>query len=160
MNKKTINLLLEIISLIALISGIFLVIVSVKRLPDNIPTHFSFNGIPDDTGNKNEIWLLPIMGGLIYVVLTFVGLLNKFMKRNDEKTAAVMGMVRSMILQLKLVFSLIFLSLIIGTILISDGQARGLGIGSTPTFLLLLALVLVINIWRIGRALGSGNNKK
>jgi energy-coupling factor transporter transmembrane protein EcfT len=32
-----------------------------------IPTHFDANGIPDDFGSKNSIWLLPIIAFVILI---------------------------------------------------------------------------------------------
>lgn len=48
--------------------GILLALVGVFFLPQIIPVHFA-NGVPDDFGNKIEIFLFPILS-LIITVLT------------------------------------------------------------------------------------------
>jgi hypothetical protein len=52
---------------------------------------------------------------------------------------------------LKLVFSFLFLHLVIGTIRISLGQSDSLGSYSTLLFLLTIAIILVISIYRLFR---------
>jgi uncharacterized membrane protein len=41
-------------------------------LPEAIPIHFGFDGKANGWGSKNFIWLFPIIGLLIYGMLTFV----------------------------------------------------------------------------------------
>ena len=38
-----------------------------QHLPDMILTHFGANGIPDDFGPKNSIWILPIIAAIILI---------------------------------------------------------------------------------------------
>lgn len=49
--------------------GILLAIVGVFVLPQNIPVHFTADGIPNDFGNKMEIFLFPVLS-LIIMFLT------------------------------------------------------------------------------------------
>ena len=39
-------------------------------LPDTIPTHFNARGEADDFGSKTTIWIMPLIGVGLYVLLT------------------------------------------------------------------------------------------
>ncbi|OUL33235.1 DUF1648 domain-containing protein [Nostoc sp. 106C] len=41
-------------------------------LPESIPIHFGIDGKADGWGTKNFLWLLPIVGLIIYGMLTFI----------------------------------------------------------------------------------------
>ena len=46
-------------------------ILNFRKLPENIPIHFDLEGKPDNYGAKYFIFLLPIIGSLIYFFLSF-----------------------------------------------------------------------------------------
>ena len=46
-------------------------ILNFKKLPEIIPIHFDLEGKPDNHGAKYFIFLLPIIGSLIYFFLSF-----------------------------------------------------------------------------------------
>ena len=46
-------------------------ILNLKKLPEIIPIHFDLEGKPDNHGAKYFIFLLPIIGTLIYFFLSF-----------------------------------------------------------------------------------------
>lgn len=41
-------------------------------LPEQVPTHFGFDGSPDHWGSKNTIFLLPIITTFLFALLTIV----------------------------------------------------------------------------------------
>jgi uncharacterized membrane protein len=49
-----------------------------NELPQNIPTHFGINGIPDKFGRKNEIIIAPL-------IFTIIGIVMYFILRNIHK---------------------------------------------------------------------------
>ena len=44
-----------------------------ERLPDRIPTHFDISGQPDAWGSPNTLWLLPVIGTGLYLLMTLLG---------------------------------------------------------------------------------------
>lgn len=57
--------------------GIFLLLLSFylawsyyPQLPDRIPTHFNFAGVPDGWGGRGSIFIYPVLGAAIYLFLT------------------------------------------------------------------------------------------
>jgi uncharacterized membrane protein len=54
----------------ALIGGMFLLTaLYYPYLPERVPTHFGFNGRPDQWGPRWTIWLLPVVGVVIWAVM-------------------------------------------------------------------------------------------
>lgn len=41
-----------------------------ERLPDRIPTHFDFSGQPNAWGSPKFLWLLPLIGTGLYLLMT------------------------------------------------------------------------------------------
>jgi len=64
--------ILEILSLFGLGLLIFLPFHYYDQLADIVPSHFGMDGKPDPWGGKNNIWLLPIIGTILYFTLTIV----------------------------------------------------------------------------------------
>ncbi len=44
-----------------------------ERLPDRIPTHFDISGQPNAWGAPGFLWLLPMVGAGLYLLLTVLG---------------------------------------------------------------------------------------
>jgi uncharacterized membrane protein len=148
--KRTVNAI-EIIALVMILLTIFIVSYNYHKLPDRIPNHFTFSGIPNDLKGKQTIWLLPVMSVIIYTMLTSITFLIGFLKRPEELTSEVMVLVSGLIRQLKLLFSILFFFLANGTIRISIGKTNGLGIAFSPFFLVLIAVIIIANVTRIIR---------
>lgn len=71
---------LELIALFLLTLTIYLSISSYPSLPDRIPTHFNFQGVPDGWGNRNEIFVLPVLSACLYILLTGITVLLAVVK--------------------------------------------------------------------------------
>lgn len=72
---RPIDWLLEIIGCLALLVLLIYPIYHWGVLPDTIPTNFDIQGNVDAWGNKNSIWILPILGLLMYLGLW---IMNKY----------------------------------------------------------------------------------
>ena len=73
--KKT-DYVLEIIGLIGIISLIALPIYFFNQIPpDHIPKHFNSLGEADSFGSRALLWILPVIGIILYIGMT---LMNRF----------------------------------------------------------------------------------
>ena len=63
--------LLEVISIVMVIVGLVAPIVMWGRLPDELPTHFTAEGVADAWSKKAYIWVMPVLGLLMYLVTSF-----------------------------------------------------------------------------------------
>ncbi len=64
--------LLEGLAVVGLLLLMALPVLYYGELPDRIPQHFGVDGRPDAYGHKTGVLLLPVVGLLLYVVLTYV----------------------------------------------------------------------------------------
>lgn len=67
--------LLEIIGWIVVFVMWAIVVVNYSKLPDIIPIHFNAEGVVDGYGSKSMIWILLLVGSILYAGMTY---LNKF----------------------------------------------------------------------------------
>ncbi len=74
-NKGAIDSILDYTSLVIILFIWGFTFINYKHLPDVIPTHFNSNGVEDDYGSKNTIWILPIISTAVFILFT---VLNKF----------------------------------------------------------------------------------
>ncbi len=147
--RKILSLAIWVSTLLFVLADLIIVFLCYDQLPACIPSHFTFTGLPDAYSTKPGIWLLPVMGAIIYLVLGTLQLLMRVMKRPDELSTEVLAMVSGMIRLLKLLFSVLFLYLTVATLLIAFGRMKGLGVIFTPLFLLSMTAVLVLSIRRV-----------
>ena len=64
---QPIDYVLEIISIVGVISLWIQYVYYYKLLLDKIPVHFNFSGEADDWGSKNTLLVYPIIGTVLYV---------------------------------------------------------------------------------------------
>ena len=64
----------EILPLSLLAAIFYLTVVNYPSLPDSIPTHFNFRGLPDGWGSKTEIFIYPGISLLVYILITVISL--------------------------------------------------------------------------------------
>jgi len=60
---------IEVICVIGVLILITLPIIYYNQLPDIIPTHYDSQGKADGHGAKSSIWMLPILGTLMYLLM-------------------------------------------------------------------------------------------
>lgn len=65
---------LEVIGWLALAVLILIPAFWHSRLPEQIPTHFGFSGLPDDYSGKAAIWALPVVGTFLFLLLSAINL--------------------------------------------------------------------------------------
>jgi len=100
------QLFLEIIGAAILISLFIFLVKSWSSIPERIPGHYNAAGVVDRWGNKNEILMLPIIGGIVYLGLTmitfFPEIWNVPMPQSQENKEAVYKCMKTMLISLKI----------------------------------------------------------
>jgi uncharacterized membrane protein len=138
---KSFDWAIEIFALIFLILLIALPIIYLKDLPDSIPSHFNAAGQPDDYGSRSTLWLLPLTGSFMYILMTvlsgFPQIYNYPVKITSENAVMQYTIATRLIRILKTVILIIFSYLSFQTINTSIGNATGLGKVFLPVSLLL-----------------------
>lgn len=101
-----------------------------SELPEQIPTHFGPNGAPDGFGSKTTLWLLPVIGLLIYSFMTVINRrpegFNYLVKITPENAERQYTLATRMVRRLKTFVVLLFAYLAWRTISIANGEADSL----------------------------------
>ena len=66
--------IIELIPLLLLFAAFYLTFSSYSSLPDRIPTHFNFQGIPDGWGGKTNVFIYIGVSLFIYVLITGISI--------------------------------------------------------------------------------------
>lgn len=138
--------LTEILAALFVLLNIILVSVFFSKLPDLIPNHYNFQGLPTDLKAKKTIWLLPVFSCLLYLILSGIAFFVKQVTRPDELSVEVTRIVRRLLRQMKLILTMVMLYLASGTILLGLGKIDRLSVIFSPLQMILLATVLIVNI--------------
>ena len=151
-----INGILKIIAAAGLIVMIAMPLFYYGSLPDEIPRHYNFIGQPDGFGPKTMIWILPIIGLAAFLLLTFLPrLILKQKPKKHQNSEDFYHQQRAAVLLLALVNALIMIAFSYITVMgirVAQGQANGLGVWFTPTFMILFIFMPVIySLFLFGR---------
>ena len=78
--KHPLDILLEITGMIVILGCFVFLALNYQDLPDSLPRHFGADGVPDAYGGKGIIWVLPVIGLVLYIVVGLIshvpGLIN------------------------------------------------------------------------------------
>ncbi len=145
------DLLLEGLSLLALLILAGLPLFYWGQLPDTVPTHFDAGGRPDSYGSKGSLLALPGIAIALYVVLTAMQRVphtfNYPIEVNPGNAKRLYRHSVRMLRLLKMTILLGFTFILHRVILVVLGQAQGLGAWVLPVFLLTIALGIGYGLW-------------
>jgi uncharacterized membrane protein len=137
----------EAFGIIFLIILIALPIIYQKDLPDRVPIHFNAAGQPDDYGNRSSMWILPVTGASMYLLLTilsfFPRIYNFPVKITPENAIIQYRLATRLLRVLKTVLLMMFSFLSYQTIQTARGGAAGLGKSFLPIFLIITFGVVI-----------------
>lgn len=144
------QIVIELMALLLLLSIFIYLILAWGSLPDQIPGHYNGAGIVDRWGNKKEIWILPIMGLILYILITvisrFPAIWNVPVKITDENREYVYSNLKSMLIIVKMDMVIIFAYLVY-----SDINTQFLGVWFLPLVLILLFGNIIYYIIKVSR---------
>jgi hypothetical protein len=139
MPKRTsLDWALEIVSL-AVLAAIFLTLATYwPELPNRVPRHYGFAGNPNNWGNRDWMWVLPVTATVIYLSLTvaarYPGLINLPLTVNrDRPEVRKLLLNMTLVLKATILFTLAYINWI--GIHIALGRAETLGPIFLPVFL-------------------------
>ncbi len=136
--RSTLDWILEFVSAAALIGAASDVAMHWSLLPDRIPTHFGVSGNPDGWGGKNMLLLLLALTLAVAILLTVAESYQRLINipiSVDRESPRVRGLLRSMVIVLKAVFTIVFVWMVDVTMRTALGEATGLGRAFLPVFL-------------------------
>ena len=115
---KILNLLCILILL-----GVFIfLIINWSSIPDKIPGHYDYSGAVNRWGEKNELWIIYIMGVSMYgglsLVERFPKLWNTGVTVTLENKDRIYQLIKGMLITLKLELVIIFMFLTVYSVLL------------------------------------------
>lgn len=123
-------------------------------LPDTIPIHYNASGVPDNFGKKTTIIMLPIIGTMLFGLLTYLNKHPRFFNNptvlNGENTEHEYTYVTRLIRFYKLAIVTIFSLIVLFTYLTAIGKTKGLGVWFLP---FIICIMIIPNIFFIFTAL-------
>ncbi|MBM2814755.1 MAG: hypothetical protein HW421_1517 [Ignavibacteria bacterium] len=134
--------LVETLARVSLIILWGLTIYYYRLLPDTIPIHFNAAGNPDDYGTKLTIFLLPLIGTILFIGLT---ILNKYPHKfnypveiTPDNLLKQYTVATKLIRFLKLIIIIIFILINILSCMTALGKTSGLGWWFLPLSLIMV----------------------
>ncbi len=138
-NRSFFDGLLEVIGWIALILLWLLILFNYSGLPETIPIHYNSAGEADNYGPKNTLFLLPILGTILYVGLTFLKkfphMFNYLVQITPENATRQYENAIRLMRYLKAVMLMVLTFLVYKTIQNATGKSEGLGSWFFPVVL-------------------------
>ncbi len=67
--KEPLDIIIDITSIVLYALMIIFTMINYSDLADTIPTHFNASGKADGFGDKANVWILPVIGIVIYIIL-------------------------------------------------------------------------------------------
>ena len=132
---------------ILLLSWVY-VLIHYSTLPEVIPTHFDHNGEIDGHGNKLTLFLLPIIGTIVYFGLgslnNYPHIFNYAVKLTAENAAQQYSAATRALRYIKTVIQFVLAFIVYKTVASTTGNVQGLGKWFLPAFLILMFSPLII----------------
>jgi len=132
-------------------SFIFL-IYSWNRLPEEVPAHYNALGEVDRWGAKMELFILPIVGGVIALLLQLFEKFpesHNYPERLNEDNAKEFYLIsRKLINQLKNICLIIFAFILLESVSIALGMGDGFGVWFLPIAIVSTLIPIVLGFMK------------
>lgn len=152
--KSMTAIFLDWFTLLLFITVVVYLIMQYPSLPDQVPGHYDAAGTVDRWGSKAEMWILPLVGAGLWVLMTIVEryphTFNYINLRPDNIEEQYKNG-QMMINVLKNESVLLFTFLIFQGIRVAKGVAEGLGNFFMPVFLFVILGSMIIFLIRMLR---------
>lgn len=142
----TTDKIFEAIAIISVLANAAIIAISMPGLPDIVPTHFDFNGTPNQYGSKNTLWITVAVSVFIYMLTGIISMFpesfNYPSQKNDKESQYKLGakLIRSLKASVLLFITIVTFVVIQST---KSGNAKG-------AFWLIALIVVIVSahlIW-------------
>lgn len=148
LNQQRSDLIVEVVAGIALLILIGIPIYYFSVVPDNVPSHFNLFGQADSYKQKGIIWLLPILGTILYLALTVLQRIPhhfNYIIEITEANAERQYRLSIRLLQiLKTIVTAVMAFVLYASIQTAFGNWNGLGNYFIPVFMVLIFAVIIV----------------
>ena len=147
LTKTTTDLLLEGVSILAILLTFSLVTFYYNQLPDKIAHHFDASGKPDGFGSKTTLIILPIISLILTIFMLLLckipHLFNYPFTINNQNAEIQYRMSTKMMRSITMIMAVLFLDITYQTIRVALEKQGGLYVISILLFFVIIAILLV-----------------
>ncbi|MEH6514184.1 DUF1648 domain-containing protein [Maribacter arcticus] len=151
---------IEFTGLTLLIGIWILAILSFSDLPESIPTHFNGAGEADGFGERTNIFVLPIIGTILFIGLTLLNknphIFNYPKTITNENALHQYSNATRMIRVLKLIIIFVFGLILVRTLQNTNGNADGIGTWFLP---LTIGLFIIPTLYFLIKSMKINSNR-
>lgn len=143
--------ILDITAIVLFIASSANLIMQWSSMPRTVPTHFNGTGEPDGWGSKNHLWILLIVGFMMWVLLTilekfphvynYLFLTDENVDRQYKNARLMLNVIKNEVL-----FFFVYMSWISGEI--ANGKNESLSMWDLPIFIIILTASIAFFIVR------------
>ncbi|WP_186579475.1 DUF1648 domain-containing protein [Aquibacillus kalidii] len=145
---------LDVVGYSCFLGSIVFLVTIWSRLPEKVPTHYNAFGEVDRWGGKYELVILPVIGILIMLLMTFFEKFpetHNYPKRLNQSNAKEFYLLsRKLINQIKNICLIIFAIILIESVSIALGWINGFG-WFLPIAILSVFLPIIVGIVKQNR---------
>jgi uncharacterized membrane protein len=148
---------IEILPIVLLLLAFYTTFTAYSILPDQVPTHFDIQGLPNGWGSKGELLIYPFSGLFVYALITGISI-GLAVTKNPKSLINLPGSIKDKItpeqaerLRIILVRCLLALKILIlgQNLYLLDGNIQTAmhktsGIGETGIFVFTAGIILIV----------------
>lgn len=140
--------ILEAISLCALGFAILTLLSAWPDLPARVPSHFDVAGKPDAWGAKLNLWVVPFVSIVVYLMLTVVGRIphthNFLVDITPQNAPRLYRLSRMLVLWMKAQIACTLAYISWGQVRVAMGNAQGIGWAFLPVTLIVIGATIYL----------------
>lgn len=152
--KSSLAKFLDWVTVLIFLAVVIYLITQFSALPDRVPGHYDGEGNVDRWGSKMELWILPVVGAMLWIPMTvlerYPHLFNYLNLREDNIEVQYRNG-QMMMNVLKNQSVLLFSYLLFQSIRVAIGSAEGLGVFFMPIVLVVIFGSIIIFMIRMFR---------
>jgi uncharacterized membrane protein len=143
--------ILDVGAVLLLVAGIGNLIMEWASIPRTVPVHFNGAGEPDGWGSKNNLWILIVIGTIMWIFLTviekFPHVYNYlFLTEENAERQYKNGRIMLNIIKNEVTLFFVYMSWVM--INVAKGDSDGLGLWILPIFVIGITSTIAIFIVR------------
>jgi len=123
-----------------------------KDLPENIPIHYGFDGTPDSVKSKATVWMMPVIGLILYIGLAVLNryphVFNYPVEITHENAEIQYKKASRLLRLLNTIIVVSFCYITYSTILTASGESNGIGNYFIPVFVVLIFGVMGVYLFQ------------
>lgn len=144
---KTIWKYLDLLSIFFIVFILSYTYTKYLNLPEQIPTHFDHAGNADSYGNKILVWILPVVGIIIFAILYMISKIphkfNYVVEITEYNAESQYNIALEMMVYMRLIIAMLFSYLTYMIIELALGNQSNMGI--LPLWILMAVMGIIIS---------------